>query len=34
MTTLELGNDLLRMGHDMKGNDYGQYLIRIGEESA
>ena len=27
-------DDLLRMGHDMKGNDYGQYLIRIGEESA
>ena len=27
-------DDLMRMGHDMKGNDYGQYLIRIGEESA
>ena len=27
-------DDLLRMAHDMKSNDYGQYLMRIAEEDA
>jgi glucose-1-phosphate thymidylyltransferase len=27
-------DDLLRLGHEMKKNEYGQYLLRIAEEEA